>query len=210
MKQIYLHPLPVRIWHWVNAGCFFVLIVTGLQIRYRDLMQLMDFRAAVDVHNFFGFALIINFMLWLVYYRLNGKIRIYIPDLHPARLLRSMVRQARFYGYGIFRGEANPHHPSPDHKFNPMQQMAYLSLMVILLPLQIVSGLLLWDLKGFAVLIGMVGGVKAVSSVHVLLNMFFIAFLYVHIYLTTLGRSPMEHIRAMVTGFEDAEEQTSH
>jgi Ni,Fe-hydrogenase I cytochrome b subunit len=30
MKKIYLNPLPVRIWHWVNAVSFIVLIVTGL------------------------------------------------------------------------------------------------------------------------------------------------------------------------------------
>jgi Ni,Fe-hydrogenase I cytochrome b subunit len=33
MKKIYLHPLPVRIWHWINAICFIILIITGLQIR---------------------------------------------------------------------------------------------------------------------------------------------------------------------------------
>jgi len=36
MKKIYLHALPVRVWHWVNALSFFVLIGTGAQIRYRD------------------------------------------------------------------------------------------------------------------------------------------------------------------------------
>ena len=38
MKKLYLHPLPVRIWHWINAVSFVVLIVTGLQIRYREIL----------------------------------------------------------------------------------------------------------------------------------------------------------------------------
>jgi len=29
MKRIYLHALPVRIWHWINALSFFTLIATG-------------------------------------------------------------------------------------------------------------------------------------------------------------------------------------
>jgi len=34
MERLYVNPLPVRIWHWMNAIGFVLLIVTGLQIRY--------------------------------------------------------------------------------------------------------------------------------------------------------------------------------
>jgi len=34
----------------------------------------------------------------------------------------------------------------------------------------------------------------------------FAAFLFVHIYLTTLGRTPLEHIKAMFTGYEEEPE----
>ena len=64
MKRTYLQPLPVRMWHWINALCFFVLIVTGAQIRYRDALNLMTFRSAVDIHNIFGFVLLGNFLVW--------------------------------------------------------------------------------------------------------------------------------------------------
>ena len=40
VKKIYIHPLPVRIWHWSNAVGFVLLILTGLQIRYRDIIGL--------------------------------------------------------------------------------------------------------------------------------------------------------------------------
>ena len=137
MKRIYLHPLPVRIWHWVNAISFLVLIVTGLQVRYRELLGLMKFRTAVDIHNMFGFILIFNFLLWLVFYILTGKIRIYIPPLDIRKFISGCVHQARYYGYGLFLGEQNPHHSSADNKFNPMQQMAYLAIMMLLIPAQL-------------------------------------------------------------------------
>jgi thiosulfate reductase cytochrome b subunit len=31
-ERVYRHPLPVRVWHWVNALCFFLLILSGLHI----------------------------------------------------------------------------------------------------------------------------------------------------------------------------------
>lgn len=205
MKKIYLHPIPVRIWHWINAASFIVLIVTGLQIRYRDLMHLMSFRSAVDVHNFFGFLLIFNFFIWLVYYLLSGKIRIYIPPLNVKQFIMGCIRQARYYGFGIFMGEPNPHHPSPESKFNPMQQMAYLSIMLLLIPAQLISGLLLWDAKAFEKGIALTGGIKVVDTIHVLLFLFFTSFLFVHIYLATLGHTPTAHIKAMFTGYEELE-----
>ncbi|GAB4483405.1 MAG: cytochrome b/b6 domain-containing protein [Thermodesulfovibrionales bacterium] len=206
IHTIYLHPLPVRIWHWVNAASFLVLIATGLQIRYRESLNLMTFRDAVDVHNFFGFVLIGNFFLWLVYYLASGKIRIYLPPLNLKKFVTGCIRQARYYGYGIFLGEENPHHSTPDNKFNPMQQAAYLGIMLMLMPLQLVSGLLLWDVKGFAGLISVAGGVKIVDTVHVLIFLFFSSFLFVHIYLATLGHTATAHIRAMFSGYEEIEE----
>lgn len=206
MKKIYLHPLPIRIWHWINAISFLVLIVTGLQIRYRELLGLMKFRTAVDIHNIFGFVLIFNFFIWLVYYIVTGKIRIYIPPLNIRKFVTGCVRQARYYGYGLFLGEQNPHHSTADNKFNPMQQMAYLAIMMLLIPLQLLTGLLLWDVKAYQGWINMFGGIKIVDSIHVFLFLFFTSFLFVHVYLATLGHTVTAHIKAMFTGYEEIEE----
>ncbi len=210
MKKIYLHPLPVRIWHWVNAISFIVLIVTGLQIRYREILGLMKFRDAVDIHNIFGFILIFNFFIWLVFYIVTGKIKIYIPPLNLKKFVTGSLKQARYYGYGILMGESNPHHSSPDNKFNPMQQMAYLAIMLLLIPVQLVSGLLLWDAKRFSDFISLAGGIKIVDTVHVFLFLFFMSFLFVHIYLATLGHTATAHIKAMFTGYEELEEEHGH
>ena len=63
MRKLYIHPLPVRIWHWTNALGFVLLIATGLQIRYAGLIQVMSFKNAVEVHNWVGLALIANFFI---------------------------------------------------------------------------------------------------------------------------------------------------
>jgi Ni/Fe-hydrogenase b-type cytochrome subunit len=206
MNRIYLHPLPVRMWHWLNVLCFVVLIVTGAQIRYRGILDLMPFQAAVDIHNIAGFSLIGLFLVWAAYYTASGNMKVYLPDLNIMRFVESSWKQAKYYGYGIFRGEPNPHHATPDHKFNPMQQLAYFGIMFFLMPILIATGILLWDLDRFAGFIDIVGGIKAVSAVHLLVTIFFAAFLFVHIYLTTLGRTPLEHIKAMFTGYEEEPE----
>lgn len=203
MTRIYLHPMPVRLWHWLNALCFAVLIVTGGQIRYRGIIDLMSFRRAVDIHNIAGFALIGLFLVWGAYYAGTGRIGIYLPDLHLGRYVKSMWTQARYYGYGIFVGEPNPFHATPDRKFNAMQQLSYFSIMFGMMPLQAATGVLLWDLDRFGPVIDAVGGIKTVSSLHLLLTICFVAFLFVHVYLTTLGHTPLAHITAMFTGYEE-------
>ena len=208
MPKIYVHPLPVRIWHWVNALGFIALILTGAQIRYVELIGLMSFRAAVSLHNWIGFLLIGNFFIWLLFYLLTDKIKVYHPELSPVKHFRASFRQMYYYGYGIFKGEPNPHHLSAYHKFNALQSMAYQIIMLWLVPLQFVTGVLLWDLKRFAGVVEFFGGVRVVDTVHVLLFIFFTAFILVHPYLASLGASPLGHFKAMVTGYEDVEEET--
>lgn len=205
MKKIFLHPLVVRIWHWVNAAGFIVLIITGIQIRYREIASFGTFKTAVEVHNFFGFIVVLGFFVWLAYYVLTGKIRMYVP-LNLKKFLTGALKQARYYGYGLFIGEENPHHATADNKFNPLQQAAYFMIMLLLMPLQLISGVLLWDIKMFANWIGLLGGLKVVDMVHVIVFFFLTAFLFVHVYLTTLGTTTLEHIKEMFTGYEEIEE----
>lgn len=203
MHKTYLHPLPIRIWHWLNALGFLVLIATGLQIRYLDLFQLMSFRTAVVVHNYAGLALIANFFLWLGFYLFTDKISVYLPELSPRKYFEDSWRQIKFYGYGIFVGEENPHHPTLHHKFNPLQMMMYQIIMLLGVPVLFGSGLLLWDVNRFSGLIEFFGGVRVVDTVHVLMFIVFCGFLVMHLYLITLGPTRLAHIKEMITGYEE-------
>lgn len=208
MPRIYVHPLPVRIWHWINALGVVALIVTGFQIRYIGLIDLLSFRTAVVLHNWIGFVLIGNFFVWLLFYLFSDKIKVYHPDLSPTRQFRESFRQLRYYGYGIFKGEPNPHHVSVYHKFNPMQSMAYQVVMLLLVPLQFYTGVLLWDVKRFAGMIDVLGGLRVVDTAHVLIFIFFAGFIFIHPYLATLGHSRTAHYKAMFTGYEDVEDDS--
>lgn len=206
MQRIYVHPLPVRIWHWINALGFVLLIVTGVHVRYAGQLELMSFRSAIALHNVTGFALICNYFIWLVFYLFTDKIRVYHPELNPLTHFRNAMKQAMFYGYGIFKGEPNPHHVSAYHKFNALQSMAYQIIMILLVPIQFYTGVLLWDVNRFSGTVELLGGVRVVDTIHVLLFVFFTAFIFIHPYLASLGHTPSAHFKAMLTGYEEVED----
>jgi thiosulfate reductase cytochrome b subunit len=198
---MYVHPAPVRVWHWVNAVGFVILILTGIQIRFAEIVDWFSLEEAIQVHNYVGFTVIAAYGLWVSYYFGTMKIKLYFPN--PRTFVPNAVKQLKFYGAGIFRGEPNPHQMTPDNKFNALQKNAYLGIMLVFLPAQMITGLFLWRVKRFENYIELIGGIKIVSSIHVLLFFFFVAFLFVHIYLATLGHTPLAHFKAMFTGYEE-------
>ncbi|HEU0198995.1 MAG TPA: cytochrome b/b6 domain-containing protein [Burkholderiaceae bacterium] len=207
-SDLYIHPLPVRLWHWINAIGFVTMILSGTQIRYIDLVQIVPFRTAVTLHNWVGFVLIGNYFLWLLFYLFTDKIRVYHPELSPTKHFRASFRQMAYYGYGIFKGSPNPHHVTAYEKFNPMQSMMYQVVMLLAVPVVFLTGVLLWNVKGFAGAVDLFGGVRVVATVHVLIYIFFVFFIIFHVYMGSLGHTPSAHFKAMfITGREEVDEE---
>ena len=206
MKQLYIHPFPIRLWHWINATGVITLLLTGLQVRYVGLVDVVSLKLAVNIHNWVGFLILANFFLWFLYNLLSRHIRVYLPETNPKKYYLDSFKQAKFYGWGIVRGEPNPHHITAQNKFNALQKASYQIIMLIVLPLQIFTGLLLWDVEAFSGVVAFLGGVRVVDSVHVLITIFFVGFLFIHLYLATLGHTATAHIKAMFTGYEDVDD----
>ena len=205
-KSLYINPLPVRIWHWINALGFVLLVLTGAQLRYLDLLQVMSFEAAVKLHNWVGFTVIGNYFIWLGFYLFSDKISNYHPVLDAKSFISNYFLQLRYYTYGIFKGEHNPHHVQPNNKFNPVQRMTYQLVMLVAVPAQFITGLMMWNAKGFREWIEMLGGIRVVDTIHVLLFIFFVFFILVHAYMGALGQKPSTHFKEMFTGYEEPEE----
>jgi thiosulfate reductase cytochrome b subunit len=207
MYRLYIHPLPVRIWHWTNAVGFVLMILTGMQIRYVGLIDVVTFRTAVHVHNFVGSVLIANFFLWLLFYLFSDRIRAYHPELSLRKHFTGSLRQVYYYAYGIFRGEPNPFHVGVYRKFNPLQSMIYQIIMMLLFPIQIYTGILMWDVQRFSAQVNFFGGVRVIDTVHVLVFIAFVFYILVHVYLGTLGHTRIAHFKSMMTGYEDVDEE---
>jgi thiosulfate reductase cytochrome b subunit len=110
--------------------------------------------------------------------------------------------QARFYLHGIFKGERHPLDADPRRKLNPLQKFTYLALLNILLPFQIVTGVLMWGADRWPQLFDKIGGLWVLGPAHTLGAYLFMSFLIGHLYLTTTGTTPVSLLRAMITGYE--------
>lgn len=203
--KIYLTPTPIRIWHWLNALAIVTLCATGAQLRFPEWVNLFGaYRAAVRLHNAAGLVASASFLIWLGYYLLVGRnlLKLYLPT--PGDVKTGFLRQAAYYGYYYFIGRPNPHVPTPSNKFNPLQKASYLVMMLILMPLTIITGMLIFKIEPMQWLVVWAGGIRLVSGVHYLLACVLCAFLFAHMYLATLGRTPLEHFKPMWTGWEEA------
>jgi thiosulfate reductase cytochrome b subunit len=139
----------------------------------------------------------------------SDRIKVYHAERNLTKYFRGSLDQALYYGYGIFKAAPNPFHPSIYSKFNPLQAMTYQLIMLLLLPIQCVTGLLLWNLAGYPRVVALLGGVRVIDTVHVLIFIFFVFYIPAHIYLGTMGRTKSTHFKEMFTGFEEEEDEVA-
>jgi len=201
MKKVYLHTLSIRIWHWINALIVLLLLVTGMQLRMPELELIPKFSMAVLIHKYVGFAMAASFLYWVVYVIANGCFRRYYL-LRPADA-RVMGKQILFYCYGIVKGKENPFTPTAERKFNPLQKIAYSSVMLTFTPVIVVTGILFSDIFFFRRAIDLMYGVRVLDALHVIAGYIFLLYLAVHIYMSTLGHNAFAHIKAMIVGYEE-------
>jgi thiosulfate reductase cytochrome b subunit len=184
------------------------LCITGVKIRFPEYVNLFtDYKSAILLHNAAGLIVTFSFSLWFTYYLVltRSMFKVYVPSRDD--LQHGLVRQAKFYLLTYFLGWENPHHATPDNKFNPMQKSAYLAIMFVLVPLVSLTGLLLTNVAPMRELVLMVGGLKILIAIHFLLACSLCAFLFTHVYLATLGKTPMAYIKPMWTGWEEEDSE---
>ena len=205
MRRVYLYSIYERIWHWLQAVATIGLLVTGIELHWPEVFRMLGFSRSVTVHKVLGFVLLGNAFLALFYHLTTGEIRQYLPE--PRDFFTLAVKQARYYLQGIFRGDPHPIQRSPHRKLNPLQEVTYLVILNVLLPLQMFSGLL--DV-GRAAMAGEPSRPSAACRrwprIHTLGAWLFAAFLVAHVYLTTTGSTPLAMIRAMIVGWDQIED----
>jgi thiosulfate reductase cytochrome b subunit len=202
-RQVYMYSVYERQWHWLQTVAIFGLLVTGLVIHRPTLFSMFAFDWVVPVHNALAVVLVINAALAAFYHFVSGEIRQFLP--RPYGFFDQMFAQARYYLRGIFKGEAHPFEKTPEHKLNPLQQVTYLVILNVLLPLQIITGALMWGLQRLPQVTEQLGGLAFLAPFHTLIAWLFATFIVLHVYLTTTGHTPLASIRAMMLGWDEVE-----
>lgn len=213
MKKEYIYPLWLRFWHWLNALLFLVLIVSGISLHYSDPKAYwIPFDIAVVSHNIAGILLSLNYLFYIIANIISGNYKHYLPKLKG--LNHRLYLQAKYYLLGIFVGEKHPFETDKNAKFNPLQQLAYLFIMFVFMPIVCISGwLLMFPELAPDEFFGM-GGVWPMALLHTIIGFLLSLFMFVHIYLGTTGNTIGELYQSMITGWhlihpkEVSEEET--
>jgi thiosulfate reductase cytochrome b subunit len=191
----FVYPAPVRFFHWINAAGFLLLIWTGLGIRFEGSAFVPALESAARIHNGVAWALIANFVAFLLYGIITGDIRQYLPK--GPDLAGKIATQTRYYLSGIFSGAEKPFPAGRERRFNPLQQVGYLVVFIVGMPVLLLSGALL--LLPESTTSGLAGR-ETLASAHYALAIAFGLFLAAHLYMTTTGDSISSLIRGMITG----------
>jgi len=199
MKSLYLFPLWVRLWHWINALLFITLIVSGASLHFAGSSGWLKFDTAMWVHNTAGILLTLAWLLFVIgnWVTDNGKhYRIQFNGI-----IGRIIQQSVYYAVGIFRGDTPPFKMSMAMKFNTLQQLTYISVIYGLMPLLMISGwLFLFASDLPAQILGM-GSIWVIAMVHLVVAYLLVLFLFSHIYIITTGDTIFSHLRAMLTGW---------
>lgn len=203
--RVFMYSRYERGWHWLQATTIIALVITGLEIHAPEVFGLAGFETAVMIHRTLGFLLIANAFLGLLYHLMSGEIKQYFASSRD--FVPLAARQASYYMVGIFRGQPHPFEKRPERKLNPLQRAVYVATLNVLLPLQVVTGLLLWGAHRWPDTVGAIGGLATLAGVHTAGAWIFLTFMTAHVYLITAGRTPFSNLRAMVTGWDEVEEE---
>ncbi len=193
--RLYLFTRFERFWHWSQAALIITLLFSGFAIHGSH--ALLDFRTAVEVHEVAAWLLIALWIFAIFWHFTTGQWRQYIPTLSNIR------RVALYYARGIFIGAPHPYKVTAERKHNPLQRIAYLGVLVLINPLIWISGLLYLFWGRLEPLLPDWLALEAVALAHTGGAFLMLIFLIVHVYLTTTGHTPLAHIRAMITGWEE-------
>jgi thiosulfate reductase cytochrome b subunit len=191
-----LHPLPVRIMHWINALAIFIMIGSGWKIYNDDILfSFLRFPDAIVIGkwaqyglqwHFFGmWIFVLNGLAYLGYGIISGRFWQKLFPISPREVLATIGEALRL----------RLRHDDLTH-YNAVQKVLYLGVMAVGV-LIVLSGLALWKPVQFSELAGLFGSFQTIRLVHFLCMSAIVAFIVVHVSLAVLVP---QSLVAMITG----------
>jgi thiosulfate reductase cytochrome b subunit len=191
-----LHPLPLRVMHWINAIAIFVMIGSGWKIYNDDVIfGFLHFSDSIVIGkwaqyglqwHFFGmWIFVLNGLAYLSYGIATGRFRQKLFPISVREVLATVGDALRF----------RLSHDELTH-YNAVQKILYLGVMLIGV-LIVVSGLALWKPVQFSELATLFGSFQTIRLIHFLCMSAIVAFILVHV---TLALLVPKSLLAMLTG----------
>lgn len=199
--KLYFYPFWLRIWHGVNAIGIILLIITGISMQSGFDAKLIKFQTSVNLHNISGIIVSLNYLLFFIGNLATGNGKYYL--IKPMGFLKRPMKQAYYYAYGMFQGMKAPYPLSEKRKFNPLQKYTYVFVMYLVLPFVIISGFGLLFPEIIIENIYSISGVFLTAFLHSVAGFFISVFLLIHLYIASIGKSPVENFKSIITGWHN-------
>jgi thiosulfate reductase cytochrome b subunit len=249
------HRLSTRVWHWVNALTFFIMLMSGLMIfnahprlywgeyganydpawlqigveegrgylrigevsvdttgvlgrqtvagrpqnrafpGWATIPSSYDLALSRRWHLTFAWVFALGFVAYAVGSLVNGHLRRDLlprpAELAPGHVWHDIKAHATL---DFPKGEAA-------RRYNVLQKLAYLGVLVVLIPVMILSGLTMSPSMDatWPWLLDLFGGRQSARSIHFIAAWALVAFFIVHVVMVVLA-GPINEIRSMITG----------
>jgi thiosulfate reductase cytochrome b subunit len=191
-----LHPLAVRIMHWINAGAIFIMIGSGWKIYDDDVilgwLHIPEFltigkwaQHGLQWHFFGMWIFALNGLAYITYGIGSGRFKRKLFPVSPRELVTTVRDALRF----------KLTHDDLTH-YNAVQKILYLGVIAAGI-LILISGLALWKPVQFSALAALFGDFQTIRIVHFVCMAAIVGFLLVHV---TLALLVPKSLIAMITG----------
>jgi thiosulfate reductase cytochrome b subunit len=195
-KERRLHPLPLRVMHWINAVAIFIMIGSGWRIYNDDVLfgwlHFPDFlvigkwaQYGLQWHFFGMWIFVINGLAYLTYGIVTGRFRQKLFPISPREVLTTVADALHLH----------LSHDDLTH-YNAVQKILYLGVILVGV-LIVITGLCLWKPVQFSELAGLFPNFQTIRLIHFLCMSAIVLFVLVHV---TLALLVPQSLLAMLTG----------
>lgn len=222
-EVVYRHTRIVRIAHWINALCFLLLLMSGLQIfnahphlywgqaganfdapwltipgGFSGLLTLPsyhDLATGRNWHFFLAWCLVINGVTYIIFGLIN---RHFARDILPKK---QELTPDHIWEEVVHHAQFKRITGAAAKRYNTLQKLAYVAVIFVLFPLIVLTGLTMSP--GFNAiapfLLDIFGGRQSARSLHFIAANLLVAFLVIHL-VEVVVAGAWNEIRSMVTG----------
>jgi Ni/Fe-hydrogenase b-type cytochrome subunit len=220
----YRHRLPTRIWHWVNALTIFIMIMSGLMILnahprlywgqyganydhawidfgqrpfpgWATIPSTYNLAAARIWHFAFAWVLVVGLIAFLLTSLWNRHVQRDLAPTPGELAPKHVWQDIKDHAHLKFpKGEAAL-------RYNVLQKISYVTVIFVLLPLIILTGLTMSPAMDAAWpwLLDLFGGRASARSIHFIAAAAILAFIIVHLVMVVLA-GPVNEIWSMISG----------
>jgi len=191
-----MHPLAVRIMHWINAFAMVIMIGSGWKI-YNDevLFGWLHFPEAITIGgeaqgalqwHFLGMWIFtLNLICYIVYGLVSGRFWRKLLPIWPRQVLGDIHAALRFK---LSHDDIT--------RYNAVQRVLYVGIILVLI-VQVISGLAIWKPVQFQELTALFYDFQGARLAHFICMALIVGFLLVHV---LLALAVPKTVAAMITG----------